>query len=262
MKNGNWVPISKSFLKHLPHDRAYTKMEAIYSMQCDYDDNRPVSVTGYSKLWRWSKNKVWRFFDDVGVRISYPEDTQKRQNQKGLIAILIRDRSWTDKGLIRFIDNKDLPRDKDRYRTDEGLMRDRSGNTTIDTDTKTETKTKDIVYPDWLDKTLWKEYLKYRTKIKKPMTDHAEQLSLTALIKLVDAGDDQEAVINKTINSGKWTTFYPIKTNEQNMEPKTYAQAQDMERRQIARALLEDRENEQGDNQEGTRKVSGLLSSS
>lgn len=60
-------------------------------------------------------------------------------------------------------------------------------------------------------------------------------------------------------NSGK---YYTGESKEKTLEPKTYAQAQDMERRQMVRALLEDQENEQTDNQEGTDKVSGLLPSS
>lgn len=137
MKNGNWVPISKSFLKHLPHDRAYTKMEAIYSMQCDYDDNRPVTVAGYADLWRWSRKKVALFLEHVGASIEYPENTKDKQNQKGQIRVQIRDRSGTDKGQITFIDNKVLPEEKNRRGTDKEQIRDRSGSTTIQTDTKT-----------------------------------------------------------------------------------------------------------------------------
>jgi len=68
-----------------------------------------------------------------------------------------------------------------------------------------------IEYPSWLDLKLWKEYKKYRTKIKAPLTDHAEQLSLTALKEQIDAGYKQADVINATIQSGKWKSFFPPK---------------------------------------------------
>lgn len=70
---------------------------------------------------------------------------------------------------------------------------------------------KNKTYPDWLDLPLWKQYKIYRTKIKAPLTDHAEQLSLTALKEQIDAGFKQADIINATIESGKWKSFYPVK---------------------------------------------------
>ena len=215
MKNGNWVPISKGFTKDLPHDRAYTELEAMYSIQCDYDEGNAVTVAGFADLWRWSRNRVRGFLDRIGVSIEYPEKTAKNQNQKGQIAVQIMDRTWTEKGQIRIIDNKQLDLAMDRKRTDNGQIMDRSRSTTIETNTKTDTKEKDIVYPDWLNKDLWKEYKKYRTKIKSPLTDHAEKLSLTALEGLIKDGNDQTEVINKTILYGKWTSFYAVKNPSQ-----------------------------------------------
>jgi hypothetical protein len=69
MKNGKWVPISKEFLKALPKDRAYTELEAAYCLQLDYDQNREVTVAGYSALWRWSRGKVLRFFKAMCITI-------------------------------------------------------------------------------------------------------------------------------------------------------------------------------------------------
>ena len=103
MKYGNWVPISKGFLKHLPKDRPYTKLEAVFCLQCDYDQENLVTVNGYSSLWRWGKGKVYRFLEEVGVEIIYQESTQKKQNQNGLINGLITDRKRTESGLKRFI---------------------------------------------------------------------------------------------------------------------------------------------------------------
>jgi len=138
MKNGNWIPIDKRIVKYLPKDRPYTKGEALVSIQLDFHDKNLVTVTGYADLWRWSRNKVFSFFDMIGAQIVYPENTAKKQNQKGQIAIKqkktdkgqIKDRSWTDKGQIRLCEKRYLQTEKDRRGTDKGQIRDRSWYTT------------------------------------------------------------------------------------------------------------------------------------
>jgi len=73
---------------------------------------------------------------------------------------------------------------------------------------------KEAEYPEWLDRFLWKEYKIYRTAIKSPLTPFAEQLSLTALKEQMDAGYKQSDVINQTIQSGKWKSFFPVKNKQ------------------------------------------------
>ena len=80
-----------------------------------------------------------------------------------------------------------------------------------------------VIFPDWIDKNLWSEFKKYRLEIKSPLTDHAEKLCLSDLVKLVDKGENQKAVINQTIKSGKWKTFYPENKNFKN-EPESLEQ--------------------------------------
>lgn len=147
MKYGGWVPLSKMFLQYLPKDRPYTKLEAAYCLQLDYDLHKSITVSGYSALWQWSRKKVSAFLKQMNVQISYPENTSKKQNQKGQIRIQIRDRYGTDKEQIRLIDFNDLPDKKNRQGTDKGQIRDRSGSTTIDTkiiDTNKEKNKKEI----------------------------------------------------------------------------------------------------------------------
>ncbi len=116
MKAGNWVPISKAFAKHLPKGRAYSELEAIFSLQVDYDNGNKVTVSGYADLWGWSRNKVYSFLERLGVFIVYPNNTGKKQNQKGMLRAKRqpRDRPRTDKGQIRLIDSKWLGDKKDR----------------------------------------------------------------------------------------------------------------------------------------------------
>lgn len=140
MIHGNWVPISKAFLKHLPNNRPYTEFEAGFSLQVDYDQGNSVTVTGYSNLWQWSKGKVIRFLKRMNVRIEYPEDTQKKRNQNGLITVHKPDLKRTNNGLIRLIDNKDLPNETDLKRTKSGLITDLKQVTTKDTNTNPDPK--------------------------------------------------------------------------------------------------------------------------
>jgi hypothetical protein len=111
MKDGFWLPVSKGFTNHLPKDRAYTVLEAALSLQADYDGGKPVTVSGYSALWSWSRKKVRRFLNKMGATIIYPKNTKKTQNQRGQIRVQIRDRSSEKKGQKR-----------DRYRPTTNIL--------------------------------------------------------------------------------------------------------------------------------------------
>lgn len=125
-----WVPIDKGFLRELPKDRPYTKLEAVFSLSCDYDNGETATIQGYASLWRWSCGKVRRFLDDVGAVLEYPENTSRRQNQRGQIMIQIADRSRTENGQIKIIDSKWLASEADRKRTDDEQKTDRSRSAT------------------------------------------------------------------------------------------------------------------------------------
>ena len=134
-------------------------------------------------------------------------------------------------------------------------------NTTKDNTTKEKEK---LFFPDWLDKKLWFEYKKHRQKLKAPMTEYAEKLALNKLIKLVDDGNNYIEIITQSIDSG-WKGLFPIKNNIQNnnnnninIQPRTYAQAQDAERRERNKWLLEEMKNEKTNSQDhnpGTPKI-------
>jgi len=147
MKSGNWVPVSKGLLKYLPIDRVYTKLEATFSLQVSYYIDEEVTVAGLAALWKWSRKKVRNFLRDIGIKIIYPAETKKIQNQKGQIRVQIRkskgtdkeqirDRSENEKGQIRFINNKHLQTERDRSENQKGQIRNRQGNTTIENKNK------------------------------------------------------------------------------------------------------------------------------
>jgi hypothetical protein len=165
LKTSGWIPIDKNLASALPKDRPFTQLEAMFSLSLDYACDKFVTASGYAKLWKWNRKKVVRFFDQIGAAISYPEDSRKKQNQKGQITGQIRDRSGTDKGQITAIDSKWLNDQKDRKRTDKGQIRDRSRDTTSypknpNPNPKKKKEKKDaLVYSDEFE-TFWKTYPK------------------------------------------------------------------------------------------------------
>lgn len=69
--------------------------------------------------------------------------------------------------------------------------------------------------PEWLDKEAWAEYLKMRTKIKKPMTDYAKKLALNKLVKLYNQGNDPTEVLNQSIFNS-WQGLFEVKNENGN----------------------------------------------
>lgn len=58
-----------------------------------------------------------------------------------------------------------------------------------------------------------KEFITFRKKIKKPMTDHAVKLMLSKLNKLSSDTDEQVEILNQSILNG-WQGIYPLKQEE------------------------------------------------
>ena len=194
MKNGNWAPMSKAYIKFLPKSREYTKLEAGFSVQVDYDNQSLVTVAGYSALWSWSRKRVSKFLDDINVEIIYPESTKKRQNQKGQIGLQIKSRSGTDQAQIK----------------------SRSGSTTKEP--KTLEPKNNYIYPenysiDLVNK--FEDFIENRKAIKSPMTEKSIKLLLGKVEKLskndseVAIGMLNEAIINN------WKSVYEQKNNKQ-----------------------------------------------
>lgn len=58
-----------------------------------------------------------------------------------------------------------------------------------------------------------KEFITFRKKIKKPMTDHAVKLMISKLNKLSSDIDEQVEILNQSILNG-WQGLYPLKREE------------------------------------------------
>jgi len=163
MKDGQWIPISKCFLNELPKDRAYTKLEAAYSLQFDYDKENTVTILGYSKLWGWSRKKVSSFLEQMGIDIIYPENTENIKNKKGHIRVHKRNIKGPYKEHKRLIDNKDLKKEKNIKGPYKGHKGDIKDSTTIDTK-KSNTKNNIIYTSEFL--RFYEAYPKHKNKKK------------------------------------------------------------------------------------------------
>lgn len=189
MKHGNWVPISKALVKELPSDRPFSKVEAAFSLQIDFDNNREVSIAGYAKQWDWSRKRVGSFFKELGISIKYPNSTSKYQNQKGQIWIQIGDRSGTDREQIFIINNKDLQTSESRSGADRGQIRSRSGYTTIYTNTNTDIETENV---RGFSEAFLKEHWQRWTRLKKGGPYRSPEIEKIALEELfaISLGDE------------------------------------------------------------------------
>jgi len=108
VRGGGWIPISKALVRDLPRDRPFTRLEAMFSLTLDYDKQNLVTVRGYAVLWQWSRGKVERFLEEIGVAIGYPEETRKKQNQGGPLVIPHPSQGRATGGQIKMIDSRCL----------------------------------------------------------------------------------------------------------------------------------------------------------
>lgn len=84
--------------------------------------------------------------------------------------------------------------------------------------TKQETKKEVVaeapfVLPEWIPLETWKAFLEMRKKIKKPPTEKAVELLIAKLKKFKDAGQDIQAILEKSITSN-WQDVFEIKENK------------------------------------------------
>jgi hypothetical protein len=99
--------------------------------------------------------------------------------------------------------------------------------TVTETVTVTSTEVQRDVYPDWLSQTVVMDFRTHRSKLKKPMTDHAVTLLIKELVKLKEAGHDPNECLNTAMMNG-WQMPYAPKDSkiagETSLEcPKGYA---------------------------------------
>ena len=128
----SWVPVDKQIGEWLPKvtDGPFNLIEAYLSVLLDYDNGKSVTVAGYATRWGWSRKRVKTFLRKSGVVIVYPEDSRKKQNQRGQITIQKRDSKGADRNQISLIDSKWLGDEEDRKGAEREQKGGRKGSTT------------------------------------------------------------------------------------------------------------------------------------
>lgn len=208
MKNGNWIALHKELRFFLPHGRAYTTLEAMFSYTLDIDNKKQGTISGYAKLWGWDRKKVRRFIAEVGTPSGH-----------------FRDRDGTGKEHHLSLKLNNLQDRKDTKGTGTGQGRDTLGDTTIKPNPKPKPKVKDII--DYLNEKAGKHF--------KPSTD-ATKAKINARINDGFTIDDFKKVID--IKSSQWKddpamngflrpetlfgTKFESYLNEKMIEPKDY----------------------------------------
>jgi uncharacterized protein YdaU (DUF1376 family) len=69
------------------------------------------------------------------------------------------------------------------------------------------------VWPEWMPLETWRAFIEMRKKIKKPPTEKAVELLIAKLKKFKDAGQDVQAILEKSITSN-WQDVFEIKENK------------------------------------------------
>jgi uncharacterized phage protein (TIGR02220 family) len=142
MQNGNWVPISKFFSYALPRKRVFTDLEAMYSLQLDYDNDNTITILGCSRRWGWSRTKVTNFLIEHDIIISYPDELKSIRKKRGCIDIHPdkkrhkkkhkEDNKETIKEHKRFIDSKWIADSEDNKKAIKRHKKNNEKVTTID----------------------------------------------------------------------------------------------------------------------------------
>jgi hypothetical protein len=68
---------------------------------------------------------------------------------------------------------------------------------------------KSLTLPDWLEPSLWNDFIEHRRKLRKPMTHKAEELLIKKIEFLRGQGEDPRGLILTAIERG-WQSVFPL----------------------------------------------------
>ena len=107
-RGDNWIAMDKNLKQAFSYiRRPFSLIEAMYSYSLDRDNGVEGTISGYSTLWSWSRNKVRRFVKNINEKGGHTRDSKR-----------------TFKGHpIHFIDST-LWIKKDSQRTGKGQVKD------------------------------------------------------------------------------------------------------------------------------------------
>ena len=200
-----------------------------------------LSISNLANRWGWSRDKTRRFlkllesdgmvtvtatthrttitlenysiYNDVPATKRQQADSSKTRNSSNFVEF--EDLGTTTNKATATIENysvcDDTPTTK-RQQIDSKPTASRQQADTTNNNNKNN-KNNNIYNDEPKLDTAVKEFITFRKKIKKPMTDHAVKLMLSKLNKLTSDIDEQVEILNQSILNG-WQGIYPLKREE------------------------------------------------
>ena len=213
MKQG-WVPVKRQIQEHwLWKDKPFSQGQAWIDliMLANYEDKKMpykgeiitcergtvnLSISYLANRWGWSRHKARNFLNLL--------------ESDGMVTV----KATTNRTTIT-VENysvyNDVPTTKGQRGDSEGTARGQRGDTTNNINNNNNINNKYNDDPK-LDAAVH-EFVAFRKKIKKPMTDHAIKLMIAKLNKLTTDIDEQVEILNQSILNG-WQGIYPLKQEE------------------------------------------------
>ena len=200
-----------------------------------------LSISHLANRWGWSRHKTrdflnllesdgmvtvcattnrttitienYSFYNDVPTTKGQRGDSDKTSNSSKFVEFddFGATTNLTTQTLGKYGICEDSPTTKGQRKDSEGTAKGQRGDTTNNNNKNNKNNN---IYSDEpkLD-TAVKEFITFRKKIKKPMTDHAVKLMLSKLNKLTSDIDEQVEILNQSILNG-WQGIYPLKHEE------------------------------------------------
>lgn len=200
-----------------------------------------LSISHLANRWGWSRDKTRRFlkllesdgmvtvnatthrttitlenysiYNDVPTTKRQQADSKKTRNSSNFVEP--DDLDATTNKATATIENYSVCDDKSTTNRQQIDSKPTASRQQADTTNKNNKNNKNNnIYSDEpkLD-TAVKEFITFRKKIKKPMTNHAVKLMLSKLNKLTSDIDEQVEILNQSILNG-WQGIYPLKREE------------------------------------------------
>ena len=108
----------------------------------------------------------------------------------------------TEKQSDKQTTNKRQTNDKQTTTTNKGNKGNKENN-----------KDNTIELPEWLDGTLWNDYLEMRKSIKKPATLKAQKIAINKLVEFKEQGSNPNAIVEQSIMNS-WQGLFPLKEQQ------------------------------------------------
>ena len=213
MKQG-WVPVKRQIQEHwLWKDKPFSQGQAWIDliMLANYEDKKMpykgeiiicergtvnLSISYLANRWGWSRDKTRRFL--------------KLLESDGMVTVKATTHRTTIT-LENYSVYNDVPTTKRQQIDSKPTASRQQADTTNNINNNNNINNKYNDDPK-LDAAIY-EFVAFRKKIKKPMTDHAIKLMIAKLNKLTTDIDEQVEILNQSILNG-WQGIYPLKREE------------------------------------------------